>query len=63
MIQITDDGVGGADPDKGSGLRGIVDRVESLNGSVDIHSQADAGTRLAAEIPLSGQRHFEIRGP
>jgi signal transduction histidine kinase len=63
MIQVTDDGVGGADPDKGSGLRGLVDRVESLDGSVDIDSQAGAGTRLAAEIPLDGRPHEQISSP
>jgi len=52
MIQITDDGVGGADPDKGSGLRGLVDRVEALDGSLHIDSPVGSGTRLAAEIPL-----------
>jgi signal transduction histidine kinase len=55
LIQVTDDGVGGADPDKGSGLRGLADRVEALAGSVRIDSPTGGGTRLAAEIPLSGQ--------
>src|SRR5215203_3781393 len=63
IIQVTDDGVGGADPGKGSGLRGLVDRVESLDGSVEIDSEAGAGTRLAAEIPLDGQPHEPISLP
>jgi len=63
IIQVTDDGVGGADPDNGSGLRGLVDRVESLDGSVEIDSQAGAGTRLAAEIPLGGQPDEPISAP
>src|SRR5215212_4691017 len=63
IIQVTDDGVGGADPGKGSGLRGLVDRVESLDGSVEIDSEAGAGTRLAAEIPLDGQPHEPISPP
>jgi len=63
IIQVTDDGVGGADPDNGSGLRGLVDRVESLDGSVEIDSQAGAGTRLAAEIPLDGQPDERISPP
>ena len=54
-IQVMDDGVGGADPDKGSGLRGLVDRVEALDGSLRINRPAGAGTQLAAEIPLDGQ--------
>jgi signal transduction histidine kinase len=52
MIQVVDDGVGGADPDQGSGLRGLVDRVEALNGSLHVDSTVGGGTRLAAEIPL-----------
>src|SRR5215207_338253 len=63
IIQVTDDGVGGADPDNGSGLCGLVDRVESLDGSVEIDSQAGAGTRLAAEIPLDGQPDERISPP
>lgn len=63
VIQVTDDGVGGADPDRGSGLRGLVDRVEALGGTVDVASQAGSGTRLAAEIPLDGQPHEQINEP
>jgi signal transduction histidine kinase len=63
IIQVTDDGVGGADPDNGSGLRGLVDRVESLDGSVEIDSQTGSGTRLAAEIPLDGPPHQQISRP
>src|SRR5215218_3605890 len=54
VIEVMDDGVGGADPEKGSGLRGLADRVEALDGTVEIDSQAGSGTRLAAEIPLDG---------
>jgi signal transduction histidine kinase len=59
-IQVMDDGVGGADPEEGSGLRGLADRVEALDGSVEIDSQTGSGTRLAAEIPLDGQAHEQI---
>ena len=62
-IQVTDDGVGGADPEEGSGLRGLADRVEALDGSVEIDSQTGSGTRLAAEIPLDGQPHEPISAP
>jgi signal transduction histidine kinase len=62
-IQVMDDGVGGADPDKGSGLRGLVDRVEALDGSLRIDRPAGAGTQLAAEIPLDGQSHEQISAP
>jgi signal transduction histidine kinase len=60
VIQVIDDGVGGADPEEGSGLRGLADRVEALDGSMETDSQVGSGTRLAAEIPLDGQPHDEI---
>jgi signal transduction histidine kinase len=63
MIQVTDDGVGGAELDKGSGLSGLVDRVEALDGSLHIDSPVGGGTRLAAEIPLDGQSHEQISAP
>jgi signal transduction histidine kinase len=50
-ITISDDGVGGADPQRGSGLRGLVDRVEALGGELSVDSPAGGGTRLAAVIP------------
>jgi signal transduction histidine kinase len=51
VVEIADDGVGGADPGKGSGLRGLVDRVEALDGSLFVESAPGAGTRVRAEIP------------
>jgi signal transduction histidine kinase len=51
-VAIADDGVGGADPDRGSGLRGLADRVEALGGSLRVESPRGAGTRLVAEIPV-----------
>jgi signal transduction histidine kinase len=48
---VSDDGIGGADPAGGSGLRGLADRVESLGGSLEVASPAGAGTSLRAEIP------------
>jgi signal transduction histidine kinase len=51
VVEVTDDGVGGAHPDQGSGLRGLADRVEALNGRVRIWSPPSAGTRVRAEIP------------
>lgn len=53
-IVVRDDGVGGARPD-GSGLTGLRDRVEALDGRLRIDSPAGAGTRLVAEVPLSRQ--------
>ncbi len=50
VVEVSDDGVGGADPATGSGLRGLADRVEALGGSLDVVSPAGAGTSLRAEI-------------
>jgi signal transduction histidine kinase len=55
-IEVADDGVGGADPSRGSGLRGLADRVEAVGGSLDIASPVGRGTRLRAEIPLDPGR-------
>jgi PAS domain S-box-containing protein len=51
LVEVSDDGVGGADPESGSGLRGLADRVEALGGSLAVVSPAGAGTSLRAEIP------------
>jgi len=49
---VTDDGIGGAEPDKGSGLTGLIDRVEALGGRLTLRSAAGAGTTVAIELPL-----------
>src|SRR6476659_605323 len=54
VVEVVDDGVGGADPAAGTGLRGIADRVEALHGRLEISSPAGSGTRLTAEIPVDG---------
>jgi signal transduction histidine kinase len=54
-VEIEDDGVGGADPGGGSGLRGLADRVETAGGTLQVTSVPGHGTRLAAEIPLGGE--------
>jgi signal transduction histidine kinase len=51
VVEVVDDGVGGADTERGSGLRGLADRVEALEGRVRIWSPKGGGTRLRAEIP------------
>jgi signal transduction histidine kinase len=51
-VTVADDGVGGADPGIGSGLRGLAARVEALNGRLDVDSPVGGGTRIKAEIPL-----------
>jgi PAS domain S-box-containing protein len=52
VVEVSDDGIGGADPAGGSGLRGLVDRVESLEGTLEVVSPAGVGTSLRAEIPV-----------
>jgi PAS domain S-box-containing protein len=51
VVEIADDGVGGADPAKGSGLSGLVDRVEALDGRLEVESPPGKGTRIRVEIP------------
>jgi len=52
-LRIDDDGVGGADPEQGSGLTGLVDRVEALGGTMRISSPPGDGTSLYVELSLS----------
>jgi signal transduction histidine kinase len=51
VVDVVDDGVGGACAEHGSGLRGLTDRVEALGGRLDVSSPVGAGTRVHAEIP------------
>lgn len=53
VLEIVDDGVGGADPERGSGLRGLADRVEALNGRLRVWTPLGGGTRVRAEIPCA----------
>jgi signal transduction histidine kinase len=53
-LRVRDDGAGGADPVRGSGLVGLKDRIEALGGTITIDSPAGAGTSLHAELPLPG---------
>ena len=55
FLTLVDDGVGGADPGKGSGLRGLADRVEALGGQLSVRSPRGGGTRLDATIPVDAQ--------
>ena len=52
LLSVRDDGVGGADPARGSGLAGLSDRVEALGGSIHVHSATGAGTHITAQLPL-----------
>ena len=51
VVEVTDDGVGGADPARGSGLRGLADRVGALGGCIRVSSPPGRGTAVRAEIP------------
>ena len=52
VVLVADDGVGGADSGHGSGLRGLADRLEALDGRLRVESPPNRGTRIQAEIPL-----------
>lgn len=53
LVEIADDGIGGADLSSGTGLQGLTDRVAALGGNLSILSPAARGTTLRAEIPAS----------
>jgi signal transduction histidine kinase len=53
LVDVRDDGSGGVDPARGSGLSGLVDRVSALGGTLEIESPAGAGTTIRALIPLT----------
>ena len=52
LVEVADDGVGGADPARGTGLRGLADRVAALDGRLAVRSDLGTGTVLRAEIPV-----------
>jgi len=56
-VVVEDDGIGGADPALGSGLRGLANRAETLGGTLRVDSPPGAGTCLAAEFPVGGEAH------
>jgi signal transduction histidine kinase len=63
LIEIVDDGIGGTDPSRGSGIRGLADRVEALDGRLEVESPPGAGTRIRAEIPaIPTANTLSIRG-
>jgi signal transduction histidine kinase len=53
VTTVTDDGRGGADPTRGSGLRGLADRVAAARGRLDVRSPVDGGTTVTVELPLA----------
>jgi signal transduction histidine kinase len=55
---MQDDGLGGADQSRGTGLQGLRDRVGALEGTLSVHSPSGEGTRVAARIPWRGVDEF-----
>jgi signal transduction histidine kinase len=53
MVEVRDDGGGGVDPARGSGLRGLADRVSALGGTLELESPAGVGTTIRARIPVT----------
>ena len=53
VVEVADDGVGGADPENGTGLRGLADRIAVLEGRLEIDSERGRGTTLRARIPCA----------
>jgi PAS domain S-box-containing protein len=56
IVEVSDDGIGGADPSPGHGLAGLADRVAALEGKLTVHSEPSAGTTVRAELPLPESR-------
>jgi signal transduction histidine kinase len=53
VVEVSDDGVGGADPEHGTGLRGLADRLAVLEGRLEIDSERGRGTTIRARIPCA----------
>ncbi|WP_432924060.1 GAF domain-containing sensor histidine kinase [Microbispora sp. CA-135349] len=62
-VAIRDDGVGGADPGKGSGLIGLIDRVQALGGTIEVTSPAGHGTAVTAVIPVGNADRMDASSP
>jgi signal transduction histidine kinase len=52
LVEVVDDGCGGADPGCGTGLLGLADRIDALGGSLEVESPSGGGTRVSARLPL-----------
>jgi signal transduction histidine kinase len=53
IVEVSDDGVGGASGGNGSGIRGLSDRVAALSGTLEVSSPPGRGTRLRADLPCT----------
>ncbi len=56
VVRVTDDGVGGADPSKGSGLRGLLDRIDAVGGRLDVHSPPARARASRSRCPSANAR-------
>jgi signal transduction histidine kinase len=61
LVEVADDGAGGADPANGSGLRGLADRVAALDGRLDVESPPGVGTTVRAIIPSPMDAAHQVR--
>ena len=57
-VRVRDDGIGGADPVRGSGLLGLKDRIEALGGTFSVHSPAGRGTTVTCEVPVTAGSEY-----
>jgi signal transduction histidine kinase len=62
MVEVADDGIGGARASGGSGLRGLADRVAALDGTLSLDSPSGRGTRLRAKIPVDSRGRRDTGG-
>ena len=62
-LRVRDDGIGGADPVRGSGLTGLKDRIEALGGNISLHSPRGGGTAVSCELPVPADGRAAGRGP
>jgi signal transduction histidine kinase len=62
-LSVADDGVGGADPARGSGLVGLTDRVQALGGTITVHSPVGEGTTLLIDLPIDLRATDRASGP
>jgi signal transduction histidine kinase len=62
MVEVADDGIGGARASRGSGLRGLADRVAALDGTLSLDSPSGRGTRLRAKIPVDSRGRRDTGG-
>ena len=51
VVEVIDDGIGGADSERGTGIRGLADRVEACGGRLRVWTPTGGGTRVRAEMP------------